>query len=252
VLDRHTNDSDHPAAGVYPVREDTELLRPFAAPRPGETMLDIGTGNGALAIWGAASARLVVATDLNPQALAGLRVRARSASLPILAVRTDLAHGTRRFSRILANPPYLPTPVGAEDPDRWHDLALNGGPDGCRVTSRLFPEFRRHLLPGGVAYLLVSSVQDHDRLHRLALAWRRSSGTVRTVATRQLDGERLEVWELRLRTFASGRGSRSRRGTGAHRPSRAARRSSSSRAPGPGRTRAPGAASVRRRSPPGS
>jgi methylase of polypeptide subunit release factors len=127
-------------------------------------------------------------------------------------VRTDLARGLGRFDRIVANPPYLPTRPEERDPDRWQNLALDGGPDGCRVTGRLVEELERHLSPGGEAFVLVSSRQDPDALARIrsgwashggsvevvAAEWVRSTGDLLVCAHRELEGERLEVWRLRL------------------------------------------------------
>jgi release factor glutamine methyltransferase len=247
------------STSIYPVREDTELLLPFAAVRRGQRVLEIGTGNGALALRAARGGARVVATDLNRRALQALAATARGERLSLLALRTDVALGTRRFDRILANPPYLPTPPGGVDPDEGDNLALNGGPDGCALTARYLRAFRRHLERGGVAYLLVSSLQDRGRLDRLRAEWQHRTGEVRTVAERDLSGERIEVWELTRRDRgpapsrpAGERAPRSPTGTGARPRVLRVLRSVSSRGPAPGRTRARGAASGRRRSPAGS
>jgi len=249
---RRTNGPIAPSSSVYPPREDTALLLPFATGAVGSWLLDIGTGNGALAIAAARAGVRVVATDLNREALVALAAVARREHLPILAVRTDLADGVRPVERVVSNPPYLPTPPGGEDPDRWTDLALNGGPDGCRVAARIVAGVPAHLRPGGRAYLLMSTLQSAKRLGRLRERFAKRGGRVRRVADRRLEGERLEVWEWTparrgLRPSARRTGRRPR-GTGARRPAPRPRRRASSPAPARGRRRARGAASARRRS----
>lgn len=245
-------------SGAYPEREDTFLLLPFArSAAPRTRLLDLGTGNGRLALEAARAGARVVATDLNPRALRRLADRARVESLPIDIVRTDLARGLGRFDRVLANPPYLPTRPAERDPDRWANLALDGGPDGCRISARILRVLPDHLTPGGVAFLLVSSLQDRRRMARLRSGWQTRGGSVAVVAHRELEGEQLEVWALsqsrRRKIRPPARRARGpRRGTVARPRSRSVPQSGSNPAPVPGRTPARGGALGRRRSPRGS
>lgn len=228
----------HEPASVYPAREDTLLLLPFARAGPARTVLDLGTGNGRLALEAAGSGSRVVATDLNLHALQALRARAGPALDRLELVRTDLARGLGRFDRVLANPPYLPTLAGERDPDRWANLALDGGPDGCRVLRRILRALPGHLRPHGSAYVLVSSVQRPGPLGRAIEAWRARGGTVRRVARRQLEGEVLSVLRLGVRPGSrepkrprAGRAVRPPRGSGGRRRSRERTPSGSSRGP---------------------
>ncbi|HTT45895.1 MAG TPA: HemK2/MTQ2 family protein methyltransferase [Thermoplasmata archaeon] len=182
---------------VYPPREDTFLLLPFAEVAPDTRFLEVGTGTGLAALTAARRGARVVATDRNPHALRSLRRRALAERLDVGLVRTDLARGLGRFDRIVSNPPYLPTSREEQDPDRWHNLALDGGPDGCRVTARLVDELDQHLLPEGSAFVLVSSRQDPQGLERIRERFRSWGGRVDVVATRRLEGEQLDVWRLR-------------------------------------------------------
>ncbi len=187
------------SAAVYPPREDSFLLLPFARPARDSTFLDIGTGSGLLALEAARAGARVVATDLNPHALRRVRRLALAEHLAVETVRTDLAHGLGRFDRIVANPPYLPTAPLERDPDRWHDLMVNGGPNGLKVTRRLVGELGQHLSPGASAFLLVSSLQDPVGLGRVLSDWERA-GTLEVVAERRLEGESLYVWRLSPRS----------------------------------------------------
>jgi release factor glutamine methyltransferase len=190
--------SSPPADSVYPPREDTRLLARFAEGTRGLTVLEIGTGNGLVAETAVGAGARVVATDLNPAALRALRERSQPGPAGPAPVRTDLAAGLRRFDRILCNPPYLPTPPAARDPDPWANLALDGGPDGCAVLARIVDSLAEHLRPGGRAYLLESSRQSMARRTELRLRWRARGGRVQRVAEVGSPEEVLEVWEWAL------------------------------------------------------
>jgi release factor glutamine methyltransferase len=183
---------------VYPPREDTFLLLPFATVAPGTRVLEVGTGSGVVALAAARSGGRVVATDRNVHALRELHDVALREHLEVAAVRTDLARGLGRFDRVLANPPYLPTHPGEEDPDPGARLALDGGPDGCRVLTRLLSDLPNHLADGAVAFVVVSTVQDRRGLAEVRDAWRGRGGSVEVAATRPLEGEELSVWKLGL------------------------------------------------------
>jgi release factor glutamine methyltransferase len=236
-----------PPASFYPAREDTFLLLPYARVERGLRFLEVGTGAGGLALEAARHGARVVATDLNPHALRHLVRLAWEEGLPVEAVRTDLARGLGRFDRILFNPPYLPTRPEQQDPDPWHNLALDGGRDGCRVAARWVDELDEHLRPGGDAFLLVSTVQAPGSRSRMAAGWRARGGTVEVVAERRLEGEQLEVWRFALGGWEPAsplarRSAAPRRGSRARHRSPSAHRTGSNPAPGPERTTAPDAA----------
>jgi release factor glutamine methyltransferase len=188
--------SERSSGSVYPAREDSLLLVPYARVPRGSSLLEVGAGTGLAALEAATAGARVVATDLNPHALRGVRERARQQRLTVEVVRTDLARGLGRFDRIVSNPPYLPTRPAQRDPDRWQNLALDGGPDGCAVLARLIDSIPDHLNPGGDAFVVVSSLQSAKRLVSLRTRWEKQGGRCTVAATRPLEGERLEVWRL--------------------------------------------------------
>jgi len=138
---------------VYSPEADTVLLLDAARAevRPGDRVLEVGTGSGIIAAEIARIAR-VVATDINPHAV----LRARGAGVDV--VRTDLTAGIRGpFDLVLFNPPYLPTQP-EERVDDWLEYALDGGESGRTVIERFARSAGDVLAPDGRLLLLISSL----------------------------------------------------------------------------------------------
>lgn len=133
--------------------------------------VDVGTGSGCLAV---ACARHLphaefVAVDLSPDALAQARKNAARHGLAerIEFVEGDLlgpVAGRPPFDVIVSNPPYIPTgDIASLEPGvRDHEprLALDGGPDGLAVVTRLIAEALPLLKPGGHLILEIGSPQE--------------------------------------------------------------------------------------------
>jgi release factor glutamine methyltransferase len=135
-------------------RPETELLVELALARRPASVLDLGTGSGAIAL--ALKRHLpgarVVASDASEAALAVARRNAARHGLEV-----EFRHGRwleavagERFEAIISNPPY----VASGDPHLpglpfEPRLALLGGEDGLDAFRILAREAPRHLLPGG-------------------------------------------------------------------------------------------------------
>ena len=183
----------------YGPREDTYLLMRAVPARRlsrNRTLLEVGTGSGTIALRVAAAGTRVVATDIDRAALRHVRSLARERGFSVDLVRADLLRGLRKFDRILFNPPYLPTPAAARDPDFGTNRAIDGGPDGWSVATRFVDQLMPHLNPGGCAWLVVSSRQSAAGRRRVARAWRARGGRVRTAHSVRLADERLVLWRL--------------------------------------------------------
>ena len=138
---------------VYSPEADTIMLLSAARAevRPGDRVLEVGTGSGLIAAEMAKITR-IVATDINPHAV----TCAHDAGIDV--VRTDLFMGIRGpFNLVLFNPPYLPTPP-EERIDDWLEYALDGGRSGRAVIERFARNVGEVLAPDGRILLLVSSL----------------------------------------------------------------------------------------------
>ncbi|MGO1511119.1 MAG: DUF7059 domain-containing protein [Actinomycetaceae bacterium] len=122
-------------------------------PAPGERFLDVGTGSGYLALRAAALGAEVVATDVNPRALALTGLGAELSGVSVDARLGSLlapAHG--RFDTIVSNPPFVISGRAGEDGATYRD----GGAAGDGLVAELLAGVGDHLAPGGTAQLLAN------------------------------------------------------------------------------------------------
>ena len=143
-------------------RPETEHLVAacLARMRPGDAVLDVGAGSGAVAITLALeSAARVYATDISIPALRVAAENARNLSARVVFLAGDLAScfAAGSFDVVASNPPYVPTDdrpgLQREVRDYEPEVALFAGPTGLEIYERLVSEARRVLRPQG--WLLV-------------------------------------------------------------------------------------------------
>ena len=150
-------------------RPETEVLVELALELlpTGETcsVLDLGTGSGAIALAIAAERprALVTGVDVCDRALAVALANSQKLRLPQMRWRSGSwfeAVPGERFALIAANPPYIadadPALQGlAAEPT----LALASGPTGLEALGRIVATAPRHLRPGGWLLLEHGSTQ---------------------------------------------------------------------------------------------
>ncbi len=179
--------SPYNANQVYPIEADTLLLTEaaLAEVRPGDRVLEVGTGSGYVAATlTSRGAIFVTAIEINPHAAA----MARACGLDV--IRTDLTAGIcGTFDLILFNPPYLPT-APEERIDDWLELALDGGENGRRVIERFAAVVLDRLAPAGRLLLLVSSLTGVEEVLSL---FERKVCRAEVVRKLALEGETLFV-----------------------------------------------------------
>ena len=146
-------------------RPETEILvrQALASLRDGDSMLDLCTGCGAIAVAVACEAAkdknvTVVATDISEGALEVARENARLNKANVTFVQADLFQGVRgRYNLITANPPYVCSAEIASLPEDVRDfephLALDGGVDGLDYYRRIAEKINRYIVRGGMCIL---------------------------------------------------------------------------------------------------
>lgn len=139
-------------AGTQPPKAGSLLFCRHLGVRPGENVLEIGSGAGLAAVLAARTGARVIATDIRPESVACTRDNAARNGVAD-RVETRLGDGFApvaglAFDLVCASPPQMPTPPGRERDDA-EAAADNGGPDGWALLDRLIREAPPHLRPGG-------------------------------------------------------------------------------------------------------
>jgi release factor glutamine methyltransferase len=135
---------------VYEPAEDTFLIAENMRVAEGDTVLDMGTGCGILAVLAAKKAKAVVAVDVNPYAL---QCAAKNLFQPI--------NQNERFSLMLFNAPYLPSEPDEEE--SWIGKAWAGGRNGRSILDRFIVDAPSFLAEEGRIQLVQSSLSDVNR-----------------------------------------------------------------------------------------
>jgi len=152
---------------VYEPAEDTFLAADCLAKivKESDTLLDIGTGCGILAIVAARKVKKVIATDVNPHAVKCARLNAK---INEVGGKIEVRLGdmfkpirkTERFDVIVFNSPYLPS--SPKEQRTWIGRSWAGGPTGRQLIDRFINEAPHHLKRIGKILLVQSSLANID------------------------------------------------------------------------------------------
>ncbi len=171
--DGFTRDADDPpdyVATYTPTARTCDLLTPRPRCR---RALDVGTGSGIHALLAAAHAKHVVATDVNPRALAYTELNAALNGHDNIECRQGSFFepaGDETFDLITCNAPFVISPE-----QRWayRDSAFNGDD----LTAHVVREASARLADGGYATLLGSwLIVDEDGPEDRPAAWVKKTG----------------------------------------------------------------------------
>ncbi len=152
----------------------TARLCDLLTPRPQVARaLDVGTGNGVHALLAARHSEHVVATDVNPRALAFTELNAALSGLENVECRRGSLFepvAGEQFDLITCNAPFVVSPER-----RW--TYRDGSLDGDELSERVIRTSVEHLAEGGLATLCVSWLgEDVDAPDEHVVDWVSGSG----------------------------------------------------------------------------
>ena len=149
---------------VYNPAEDSYLLADNLEIREGQSVLEIGTGSGIVAMYASRLTDRITVTDINFDACELARRNFMDngiENIEILFGNLFEPVKERKFDVILFNTPYLPT----EDDDVIDDTinyAFDGGVNGRKVIDLFLNEVGNHLNDGGIVQLIQSSLSGNQ------------------------------------------------------------------------------------------
>lgn len=149
---------------VYIPAEDSYLLAENLLIEKGQSVLEIGTGSGIVAMYASRLTDDITVTDINFDAceLARENFRANNIeNIEILFGNLFEPVKNRKFDVILFNTPYLPTEED-EVIDSNLNYAFDGGLNGRKVIDLFLNEVKNYLNDGGIVQMIQSSFSGND------------------------------------------------------------------------------------------
>lgn len=156
----------------------------------GKRLLELGAGSGLISFYAQKNGALVTATDINPQAIAGLKRNAESNHLPVTVIETSLLSGlnVNEFDVVVINPPYYP-----KQAQNVKEAAFYCGED-FEYFKELFAQLSAQGLQKSCAVFMILS-EDCRISHIRELATAQSIGFKEVYATKKW-GERNYIFHL--------------------------------------------------------
>lgn len=149
---------------VYVPAEDSYLLADNLEIKSGQSVLEIGTGSGIVAMYASRLTDRITVTDINFDACELARKNFEDNNIENIEILFGNLFDpveNRKFDVILFNTPYLPTEDGDVIDDTLN-YAFDGGLNGRKVIDLFLDEVGNHLNDGGIVQLIQSSLSGND------------------------------------------------------------------------------------------
>jgi len=184
---------------VYEPAEDSFQLAEAIDVKQNDSVFEIGTGTGIVALECARRGANVVCSDVNPFAVELVK-RNYTKNKSLLTGSLDVRLGdlftvvkeNEKFDVIIFNPPYLSTKkedlVGGSG---WFDVAVDGGVDGLSTTKRFIKELSKYLKKDGRSFFIFSSLSDRSKLEKILSEFGFKS---KVVLSRLYDDEYIDIY----------------------------------------------------------
>ena len=153
---------------VLDPRGDTETLIDFVVEKPVKSVLELGTGSGAIAVTLACEWKEVhvTATDISENALSLAKINAEKFNVQnkIHFLTSDWFENVKgAYDLIISNPPYIglteQDEISAEVIKYDPEIALFAGRDGLDAYRRIMPSLSKFLNPDGLVVLETGASQ---------------------------------------------------------------------------------------------
>ncbi|MBM7774583.1 release factor glutamine methyltransferase [Actinokineospora baliensis] len=172
----HLGRTFHIPAGIHPITRVSHLLGQAVLDevRPTDRVLDMGTGCGVNAVLAAATAREVLAVDINPAAITATEANAARNGVTLTARHSDVFSTVDgRFDLIVFDPPF-----------RWFaprdTLEMASTDHHYRAMNSFFAHVGAHMTDTARLLIFFGTSGDLDHLHTRAAA---AGLTTETLAT---------------------------------------------------------------------
>ena len=149
---------------VYNPAEDSYMLADNLLIEKGQSVLEIGTGTGIVAMYASRLTDDITVTDINFDACELARKNFEEngiENIEILFGNLFEPVKNRKFDVILFNTPYLPT-EDDEIIDDTINYAFDGGLNGRKVIDLFLNEVKNHLNDGGIVQIIQSSLSGNE------------------------------------------------------------------------------------------